>query len=359
MQTANAAIGRHILPSIILLLSSGYAAGQENSSLDKEVSFSGTHITLGKALSSVEEQTDFVFIFDAGVVNTGMSVRLSGNRMRLKEALQELFQSSGLQYVVHSRFIAINPTSTTLPAVSSVTNDAYLPSDPSTRSAAPLKRPDSLVYAPESYEIERIVTLVSAERVERSYPVSYSDYTPVNAYLNRALPRLAVKTNLLYGAALLTPNLSVELAVGRHRTFELSVSYQAWGRGNTPSEMHKQLAHWMLRPEYRWWGCERFDGAYWGIHALYSRYYVSGRTLPLLFDKKYSYDGHAAGAGLTFGYQWPFAKRWSLDLNVGLGYAYLWFDKGACSVCDPQPVSADKHYFGPTRAGINLVFILR
>ena len=115
----------------------------------------------------------------------------------------------------------------------------------------------------------------------------------------------------------------------------------------------------MLRPEYRWWTCERLNGHYFGTHALYSRYYISGRNIPLLFDKKYSYDGHALGAGLTYGYHLPLSKNWAMEFNIGVGYAYMWFDKGNCSKCSPQGVSATKHYVGPTRAGINLIYIIK
>ena len=350
---------------IILFIRQAHAALPDGQ--DVPVTLSGLHISLNDAITEIEAQTGYSFVYNTTQLDVSVPVRFSAREMPLSQALEEMFADIPFRSVVHRGFVGIVPhqekTERANPATRIVPSD--LTSDIYSRStgdsdASPLNRPDSLRKS-EPYEVERVVTLIPADSVERTYPTSYSAYTPTIAHSGRytSHPRLAMKANLMYGGALLTPNLSVEIATGPRQTFEFSGSYQWWGRKDSPSDNHKQLAHWILRPEYRWWTCERFKGHYFGVHALYSRYYVSGRDLPLLFEKEYSYDGHALGAGLSYGYHWAIGKRWGLEFNIGVGYAYLWYDRGNCSKCEPLPESQTKHYFGPTRAEINLVFMIQ
>lgn len=358
---------RNIILFMAAFLLSGSSHASTQDDLNRTVTFSGLNITLGQAIAEIEAQTPYTFVFNTAQVNTGTPVRFTGREMSVAQALKEIFAQIPFRSVIRNSFIGLAPEQEKAeranPAAritaSGLTNDTYNPSDPN-RSAAPLHRPDSFRRA-EVYEIERVVTLVPAEPVARSYPAPRSAYRPAidRAGIYTSQPSLAIKTNLLYGGALLTPNLSLEIASGPKQTFEFSGSYQAWGREKAASDSHKQLAHWTLRPEYRWWTCERFNGHYFGAHALYSRYYVSGRDIPLLFKKEFSYDGHAVGAGFTYGYHWAVGKRWGVEFNIGVGYAYMWYDKGNCSKCEPLAESQDKHYFGPTRAGINLVFMIK
>ena len=361
------AICRNIFLILTAMLLIRPVSAKTQDRLSMPVILPGLHLTLNEAITAIESQTGYSFVYNTTQLDVSVPVRFSAREMNLTQVLEEMFAEIPFRSVVRNGFIGIvphkeiteraNPATRIVP--SNLTHDIYSRST-ADADASSLNRPDSL-QKNEPYEIEQVITLVPGESVERSYPVSYSAYSPAIGHsgMYTLHPRLAVKTNLLYGGALLTPNLSLEIATGPRQTFEFNGSYQWWGRKDSPSDNHKQLAHWTLRPEYRWWACERFNGHYLGAHALYSRYYVSGRDLPLLFEKEYSYDGHALGAGLTYGYHLPIGKRWGLEFNIGIGYAYMWYDRGNCSKCDPLPESKTKHYFGPTRAGVNLVFMIQ
>jgi len=186
----------------------------------------------------------------------------------------------------------------------------------------------------------------------------FSDYKPLSIYkgLTGVAPRFGIKTNLLYAGATLTPNLAFEFGVSPRTTIELSGSYSWIGRTDAASDNHKQRVHMILRPEYRWWTCERFNGHYFGAHAIYAKYNVSGHDIPLLFKKEHRYEGQAFGAGISYGYNWAFAKRWGLEFNAGVGYMYMKYDKFTCAKCDVTGTSQTKNYVGPTRAGISLIY---
>jgi hypothetical protein len=82
----------------------------------------------------------------------------------------------------------------------------------------------------------------------------------------------------------------------------------------------------------------------------------------MLFGKesdKYRHEGNAYGAGFTYGYQLPIAKRWNLEFNVGIGYMRMKYDRYACETCGfLKDKGETKNYFGPTKAGITLVFLI-
>ena len=170
--------------------------------------------------------------------------------------------------------------------------------------------------------------------------------------------KLAVKTNLLYGAATFTPNLGLEFGLGDRSTLELSGGYNPWNLNGSVANNSK-LVHWLGHIEYRWWSCQTFNGHFFGLHALGSQYNVSGKDIPLLFEKAYRYEGWAAGAGVSYGYHWIMSGRFSLEFTLGAGYAYLDYGRYDCAKCSTLEGNYTKHYVGPTKAGISLIFMIK
>jgi hypothetical protein len=72
-----------------------------------------------------------------------------------------------------------------------------------------------------------------------------------------------------------------------------------------------------------------------------------------------SYEGWFAGGGVSYGYHWILAPRFSMEFTLGAGYAFLKYDKTRCTDCRKKLDEGTKHYFGPTRAGVSLVFMLK
>lgn len=173
--------------------------------------------------------------------------------------------------------------------------------------------------------------------------------------------KIALKTNLLYGAYTYTPNLGIEMGVNKRSTLDFGVGYNPWNlKGNELD--NKKLVHWLAQIEYRYWLCQKFSGHFFGLHALGSQFNIGGHELPLLFEKNskhYRYEGYGYGGGISYGYQFYLSKRWSLEANIGVGYARLNYDKYDCVKCGSKLDSEKKNYIGPTKAGISLIYIIK
>ncbi len=168
---------------------------------------------------------------------------------------------------------------------------------------------------------------------------------------------IAVKTNLLYWASS-TPNLGVEFGLNPHATLQLVGGYNPW---TLNKDTNRKIKHWLVMPEFRYWLCERFNGHFFGIHSGYAYYNVGGVRIPFRdkFTKDHRYQGWATGAGISYGYSWVLGRRWNIEASVGLGYIYTDYDKYECATCGDYKSSNDKHYFGPTKAAVSLIYILK
>lgn len=72
-----------------------------------------------------------------------------------------------------------------------------------------------------------------------------------------------------------------------------------------------------------------------------------------------SFEGWFVGAGVSYGYHMIMSSRVSMEFTLGVGYAFLKYDKSRCSDCKKKLGEETIHYFGPTRAGISLVYMLK
>lgn len=168
-------------------------------------------------------------------------------------------------------------------------------------------------------------------------------------------PTLVVKSNLLYDATT-TLNLGFEVKLAPKWTLDVPVNYNPW----TFSE-NRKWRHLLVQPELRYWSCQAFNGSFWGIHAHYGMYNVGGLKNPPFSEymNQHRFQGWLAGAGISYGYHWIFSPRWSLEATVGAGYAFLDYDRYECVTCGELLGKETKHYFGPTKAGISLIYTIK
>lgn len=191
---------------------------------------------------------------------------------------------------------------------------------------------------------------------------NYAKWSPYETTVTeKSRVDVAIKTNLLYGLTTSTPNLGVEIGLGLRTTLDISGSYN-WFNLQGDKVNNKKLAHWAVQPEFRYFLCERFNGHFFGIHGVYGEYNISNYELPLLFgkgSKDFRYEGSAIGGGLSYGYQLILGRKWNLEFNLGFGYLNMKYNEYDCVTCGDQfGESKTKHYFGPTKAGITLIFML-
>lgn len=168
---------------------------------------------------------------------------------------------------------------------------------------------------------------------------------------NYYMPKFAIKTNALYWATT-TANLGFEVGLSKKLTLDVSGNYNPWEFSN-----NKQIKHWLVQPELRYWLCERFYGHFFGLHAHYAEANVSNLNIFGLGD--YRYQGNIYGAGISYGYQWILNKRWSMEATVGVGYARLNFDKYNCGTCGSKIGKEHKNYFGPTKIALSIIYVIK
>ena len=170
---------------------------------------------------------------------------------------------------------------------------------------------------------------------------------------------VAVKTNLLYDATA-TVNAGLEFGLSPKWTLDVSGNFNSWSTSNT-----KKWKHWMVQPEARYWLCDKFSGHYFGFHLQTGQFNMGGFDGRISFLgtdfsklKDHRFQGWFGGAGIGYGYTWILGRNWNLEAEIGIGYNYTHYDKYECAGCG-EKVEEDKthHYFGPTKAAINLVYV--
>lgn len=170
--------------------------------------------------------------------------------------------------------------------------------------------------------------------------------------------KVALKTNVLYDATA-TINAGIEIGLAPKWSLDVSGNLNAWDMSHG-----RKWKHWLAQPEARYWFCNSFSGHFLGFHAHGGQYNVGnldnsimflGSDLSKLSDSRY--EGWFAGAGVAYGYTWILNKNWNFEMEIGIGYAYTKFDRYPCAWCGEKLDSGDHHYFGPTKAAINLVYV--
>jgi hypothetical protein len=165
-------------------------------------------------------------------------------------------------------------------------------------------------------------------------------------------PEMNIKTNLLWDVTT-TANLGVEFRIGDKTSLDLPVNYNAWVYAN-----NRKWKHILVQPEFRWWPKETFNGHFWGFHAHYAFYNVGNLPKPPFsaYMQNNRFEGWLAGTGISYGYRMNFNLNWAMEATVGAGYAYLSYNRFDCRDCGQKNADKTTNWFGPTRAGISLIY---
>lgn len=170
----------------------------------------------------------------------------------------------------------------------------------------------------------------------------------------QAQKTIGIKANIPHWATA-TPNLGVEVAFGHQMSFELSGGYNPFQFSNG-----KQWKHWIIWPEARYWLSETFAGHFIGLHGVFAGFDVGGIDLP---SEKFSalkynrYKGNVNGIGLSYGYAWIIGNNLILEINAGLGYGHFKYDVFINGEDGYKIDESKKHYLGPTKGAISLVYL--
>ena len=176
-----------------------------------------------------------------------------------------------------------------------------------------------------------------------------------------AVKAQAIKTNvplLLVG----TPNVGMEFTVSQQFTTNLDILWMPY-MFKKHEEVLRALVgsadlRYYVKPRYHY-TINMYDGFYLGP-------YVEAGNFNIGFwrgeeRESYRYKGWGISAGLSLGYKFYLSKRFRLDLNLGLGYAHLQYDKyqlGGEWADYPLELKDTRAWFGPTKFGVHLVYNL-
>lgn len=156
------------------------------------------------------------------------------------------------------------------------------------------------------------------------------------------------------------PNIGAEMRLSPKWSIDLTGDFNFWDLSHD-----RKWKHWTVMPEARYWLCDALGGHFFGAHLLGGEFNVGNLDLPFSFlgtdfrqlrDNRF--QGWQAGVGIAYGYSWLLSKHWNLEAEIGIGYVYARYDRFECADCG-RKVESDRshHYFGPTKAAINLVYV--
>lgn len=168
-----------------------------------------------------------------------------------------------------------------------------------------------------------------------------------------------VKTNLL-SDAFLSPNLGIEIGLAPKWTIDVTGQLNGWTLSH-----NRRWKHATIRPEVRYWLCDRYGGHFFGAHlhgGMFNMGGFDGKVNFLGTDarklKDTRYQGWFVGLGVAYGYAWVLGRHWNLEGEIGIGYSYTRYDRFRCAGCGKkEETDVPHHYFGPTKAALNLVYI--
>ncbi len=178
--------------------------------------------------------------------------------------------------------------------------------------------------------------------------------------------QFALKTNLLYGATT-TPNLGAEYGFNTKNSVNLVYGLNPWSF-SSESKGTRQVKHWVVMPEYRRWHCSVFNGSFIGIHAMGGQFNAGNVDLWLpggFFDgdnlikgaNDKRYEGNFVGLGFTYGYQFVLSRHWNIEMEIGAGYNYVWYDRFRCGECGAKEGNGHTNYVGITKVGLSILYI--
>lgn len=165
----------------------------------------------------------------------------------------------------------------------------------------------------------------------------------------------AVKTNLL-ADGILIPNLAFEYDLGNRWSIEVEGHWAWWNTRRTHKncwrfqEVGVEMRKWLGNKERT-----PLTGHYLGLYGAAGTYDVrfGGRT-GNLSDMSYSF-------GISYGYSMPIVRSWNLEFGIGLGYMggeYQRYEYNEEFNCFPWLSDERRHYFGPTKAKVSLVWLI-
>lgn len=213
----------------------------------------------------------------------------------------------------------------------------------------PVEKPDTVPSVTVGdNEVVEVVEPVYIEDPDSVTAASVDTLTTLDPPLAtfRDNDRWAIKSNALYLAAGVS-NLGTEYAFHPHWSVDFPLVYSPYTIART-----YRMRFLYIQPEARYWLDSPMKGHFFGVHLHAGVFNVS-------LDKNNRYQSEKGfhGGGISYGYSLPFAKRWSVEFTIGVGYAFTKY----CTYYNvPNGIRYEKdipyNYWGITKLGVNIVY---
>jgi hypothetical protein len=174
--------------------------------------------------------------------------------------------------------------------------------------------------------------------------------------------QVALKINLPF-LVVGSPNLGVEVTLSQQVTFNgdfLWMPYMFKKKEEVFRVMQSTAdLRWYVSPKY-YYTNGMFDGFYVGPYAMYGQFNI-GLARHDNPEDNIRWRGWGVSAGASLGYKFYLSRRLRLDVNMGVGYAHLQYNRsylGGEYAGYPIEKKATKWWIGPTKFGAHLVYNL-
>lgn len=191
------------------------------------------------------------------------------------------------------------------------------------------------------------------ETPEKNHIYGRDFVADTSAYSSLATKSFLVKTNSV-GWGMLVMNIAAEIDLTKKWSVNLPLYYSVFNYF-THRGKYRTFG---TQPEFRYWFRDDKSGFFAGAHlSLFKFNYAAWGD--------YRYQDHNGlspliGAGLNGGYRKNITAdgRWMLELSLGVGYAYVHYDRYVNERNGALLDSHVKHFFGIDNVGVNFVYKL-
>lgn len=159
---------------------------------------------------------------------------------------------------------------------------------------------------------------------------------------------LAVKSNALFLAATVF-NVGMEVGFAPDWSLDIPLYYSPYDISST-----RKLRTLAVQPEVRWWTDTAGQGLFLGVHMHFAGFNIAVNDHGRYQDDERPLWGMGVGGGYAFCLDKN--KRWSLELNLGVGFASYSYDV-FCNTPGGQKKGSGKDcHWGVTRAGVTFAY---
>lgn len=167
--------------------------------------------------------------------------------------------------------------------------------------------------------------------------------------------RLFATTNMLYDA-MLTPNIGVGVKIADRVTVLADWMYARWN--NRDKRRYWRIYGGDIEARYRIGRRKErspLGGHHVGVYGSMACYdFQGGRSHKGVLSDKWNY-----AVGVSYAYSLPVSTHFNIDFSIGFGYAWGIYKKHRpIDDCDVWLSTHKLRWFGPTKAGVSLVWLI-